>query len=415
MKLLLLTFYYPPDLSAGSFRAAALVEALQQRAGPGLEIDVLTTLPNRYQSHAQAAEAHEQIGPVSITRIALPRHSSGLADQAAAFLQFARRVLMRRGPRYDVVVATSSRLMTAALGAVMARRSRAPLYLDIRDLFTDTMADVFSGSALAAALPVLERVERWTFRSAAHINMVSPGFREHLEKVVPGGSFSYFTNGIDTDFLDADFTRPEPAEARPLQILYAGNIGEGQGLHRILPEAARRLGDAVQFVVVGDGGRRKALEAEIADLPSGRVVLRDPVPRAQLHALYRDADMLLVHLNDYRAFKKVLPSKLFEYAATGKRILAGVSGYAEQFVRDEIPGAEVFFPCDVDGLAASIERLSGLPATIDRSAFVATHARTRIMDRMAADVLSRVPGGDGDARHASTGAGPGAVPGRAEH
>src|SRR5690606_20974336 len=39
MKLLLLTFYYPPDLSAGSFRAAALVEALMRTGGPNVEVD----------------------------------------------------------------------------------------------------------------------------------------------------------------------------------------------------------------------------------------------------------------------------------------------------------------------------------------------------------------------------------------
>ena len=50
MRILLLSFYYPPDLSAGSFRAAALVKALTQAGSTGLTIDVLTTVPNRYKS-----------------------------------------------------------------------------------------------------------------------------------------------------------------------------------------------------------------------------------------------------------------------------------------------------------------------------------------------------------------------------
>src|SRR5690606_37143794 len=51
MKLLLLTFYYPPDLSAGSFRAAALAEALLRAGGRDVEVDVLTTRPHRYASY----------------------------------------------------------------------------------------------------------------------------------------------------------------------------------------------------------------------------------------------------------------------------------------------------------------------------------------------------------------------------
>jgi hypothetical protein len=46
---------------------------------------------------------------------------------------------------YDLVLATSSRLMTAALGALIARRKRARLYLDIRDIFVDTIGDVSPG------------------------------------------------------------------------------------------------------------------------------------------------------------------------------------------------------------------------------------------------------------------------------
>ena len=48
-------------------------------------------------------------------------------------------------------------------------------------------------------------------------------------------------------------------------------------------------------------------------------------------------DVLFLHLNDYSAFRKVIPSKIFEYAATGKPIVAGVSGYAAEFLRHENP------------------------------------------------------------------------------
>ncbi len=48
MKILLLSFYYKPDLSAGSFRSAALVGALKRKMPEGSTIDIVTSLPNRY-------------------------------------------------------------------------------------------------------------------------------------------------------------------------------------------------------------------------------------------------------------------------------------------------------------------------------------------------------------------------------
>jgi hypothetical protein len=51
MRILLLSFYYPPDIGPGPLRAQALVEALLHVAEHSdlsdLKIDIVTTLPNR--------------------------------------------------------------------------------------------------------------------------------------------------------------------------------------------------------------------------------------------------------------------------------------------------------------------------------------------------------------------------------
>ena len=57
---------------------------------------------------------------------------------------------------------------------------------------------------------------------------------------------------------------------------------------------------------------------------------------------YQKANILFLHLNDLNSFHKVLPSKIFEYAATGKPILAGVKGYAAKFLREQVKGVEIF-------------------------------------------------------------------------
>jgi hypothetical protein len=68
VRLLILSFYYRPDLSAGSFRTTALVEALRERAAAGTEIDVVTTLPNRYHSFVRDAAEVEIDGGCEIRR-----------------------------------------------------------------------------------------------------------------------------------------------------------------------------------------------------------------------------------------------------------------------------------------------------------------------------------------------------------
>lgn len=388
IRLLILSFYYPPDLSAGSFRAAALVSQLLEHLPKGSTVEVLTTAPNRYATHDVPALAREEEGFLRVERISLPAHRSGMFvfDQATAFLAFTlgvRRRVARR--KYDLVFATSSRLMTTFLGSLVARRLKVPLYLDIRDIFVDTIKDILPGAKGKVLLPLFRCVERATMRRADRINLVSEGFRPYFETRYPGKRYDFFTNGIDEEFLSESWQKVEGRRAGPVRVIYAGNIGEGQGLHRILPGMAKSVGEAYEFAVVGDGGRRAQL-VEALKLAGVRTVsVCKPVPRAELMALYRDADVVFLHLNDYDAFAKVLPSKIFEYAATGKPLLAGVGGYSAQFLRDKVLNCSVFPPCDVEAGVSSL--LSLQLAWTDRRQFIESYHRSAIMRRMASVVM----------------------------
>lgn len=391
MRILFLSFYYPPDIGPGPLRAKSIVDALQvvsKLTGvTNLSIDVLTTLPNRYHSMTADALEFEQVENVKIHRSALPAHQSGVADQSRAFAVYARAVQRQvSGEAYDVVIATSSRLLTASLGAWVARKCQAKLYLDVRDLFVDTLQDVFATSSLRVITPVFRWLERWTISEADLVNLVSPGFLPYMRMVAPTIQTSTLTNGIDDEFLVSDFSLNSPNKT-PV-VLYAGNMGEGQGLHRVIPYIAKVLKGQVIFRLVGDGGRKLVLADALKDCGARHVELLSPVSRERLLAHYRQSDVLFLHLNDYPAFHKVLPSKIFEYAATGKPILAGVAGFAADFLREQVPGVEVFPPCDAVAMERGLKRLLDGPRHIDRKVFCERYRRESIMHNMAADILT---------------------------
>ena len=390
MKLLLLSNYFTPDLSAGSFRMQALVEALEPWAESGLSVDLITTRPNRYASMRTEAPAFEDRGWLRIHRIELPAHKNGMADQARAYIGYANGVRrLSAAHKWDAVFATSSRLMTACLGAYIARKQGVPLYLDIRDLFTDNMDELLAGSPATALMPIFRVMEARAFGQASRINVVSEGFRSHIQQLAPQAAVTVMTNGIDAIFSQADFGKSDGPASLPL-IVYAGNMGEGQGLHKIVPEVAKRLAGRARFRLIGDGGRRKALEAALAEADLDNVELLPPVPRASLIDQYREADILFLHLNDLEAFRKVLPSKLFEYGATEKPILAGVAGHAAGFLAEHLPDAEVFEPLDIDGMTQAAGRLIGSQASCDRAQFRAKFSRAEIMKEMARDITDMI-------------------------
>lgn len=386
MRILFLSFYYPPDIGPGPLRAKSLVEELK-RKDKGVYIDVMTTKPNRYHSMNIEAQEFEEDNNVTIHRFELPKHHSGMKDQALAFTKFFFSALKSaEAQKYDIVVATSSRLFTAVLGALIAKRKNAKLYLDIRDLFVDTMTDVLKSHPMKIIIPILRFLERWTFCTANKINVVSGGFLAYLETFSLKCDLTVHTNGIDQSFVSTVFDKDNMNLNRV--ILYAGNLGQGQGLEIILPKAAKKLGKNFSFTIIGDGGRRNALEKRLFTNNVETVKLLNPLPRAELMSLYREADILFLHLNDLNALKKVLPSKIFEYAATGKPILAGVTGYSADFLKKNVFGAFVFEPNNVEQMENALKKLTDGPAHYDRSDFIDQFMRHKIIGKMANEILS---------------------------
>lgn len=388
MRILLLTFYFEPDLCAGSFRNTALVEALSPKLKKNDHLDVVTTMPNRYSTYkAEASEFEKYASNINIYRSELPEHKSGFFDQINSFRAYyssARKQV--KDKEYDLVIASSSRLFTAFLGARVSSNKKAPLFLDMRDLFRENMQEIIKNPVIKYPLDIFLRfIENYTFKKAVHINIVSEGFQDFFEKYE--APISFYPNGIDDVFLENNFKKNTGNRSNRI-ITYAGNIGDGQGLHKVIPQTAKLLEDTdYKFRIIGDGGVRKLLENELYDLKVSNVELIDPVNRDTLLDYYKETDYLFLHLNDYDAFKKVLPSKIFEYAATGKPIIAGVGGYAKEFLEKHVEGTLLFEPCSANELADKLRRNTLSKEAINRGKFNRKYARSSIMNEMAEYIL----------------------------
>jgi len=390
VKILIVSFYYPPDFGAGAFRAAALVRALDEQLPANAEIEVLTTVPHRYPGHVPDAPPIETQGRLKILRFALPSVKSGRCGLMLSYARFARSCNRHaRGNPPDLVVATASRLFPAVIGARIAKRANRPLYLDIRDLFAANFCELHPGVHWAAVRGVLARLEARTLGQAARISVVSPAFVERLAPMGVRDRCRVFPNGIDDEFSPANpgvRASESHSAANSLRVTYAGNIGQGQALEAIIPQLAQRLGERVQFRIYGEGRRRDALEREICALGLKNVEIHAPVPRSTLPTIYQQADVLFLHLSPAPALQATIPSKLFEYAASGRPIWAGVSGISAGLLHSEVANSAVFPPGDVDAATKVLGRLAH--ESTPRSAFIKRYNRRTIMNAMAEDIVS---------------------------
>lgn len=373
-RLLILSYFYTPDTSPCAYRIGALVESLKQLNDSNIKIDILTTLPNRYANHASPAKQIEKDGNITITRFDTQKTGNSFKDQVKAWLKYRNAVMQHiKKQHYDLVFATSSKLMTGYLGAKIAKKQIIPFYLDIRDIFLDSMQHILNPAMKIVMLPVLKHIEKKTYRQANHLNIVSAGFMPYFQsKVSTDCQLTVIPNGIDELFLNRSFIKDEPSS--PLKIIYAGNLGFGQGIHKIIPKLAKQIGEKACFEIYGNGAYKDALMSACKNIDN--VKINEPIDRSKLLDVYQRADVLFLHLDKLDVFEKVLPSKIFEYAATGKPILAGVNGYAKQFLCEEVERSWVFNPCDDKQACEALENIICNQAPFaERKAFREKYAR----------------------------------------
>lgn len=385
-KILYLSFYFEPDLCAGSFRNSPLARELAKQLNGLATVDIISTVPHRYSSFSAEAQQDECHRNLRIRRILLPSHKSGFSDQINAFYHYYREVKKRiHNTEYDLVFASSSRLFTAYLGYKIASKRSIPLYLDIRDIFTDTLNDVIGNPMLKFfLLPVLRKIESTVFNYAIHINLISEGFKGYFSKYTKP-QYSYYTNGIDQEFIQPS-TFEDMLDYSPITITYAGNIGEGQGLHKIIPKAAKLLGSEYRFRIIGDGSARKKLEEAIYIESVTNVTIENPVKRVELLEIYKRSHYLFMHLNDYTAFEKVLPSKVFELGAFPRPIIAGVKGFSRKFIEQYVSNSLLIQPANPEEF---VEALRHYSYKIEiRNDFIAKFNRSQINKELAQSICN---------------------------
>ena len=335
---------------------------------------------------------------VSIVRFYTPEHNNSFLKQLISYGFFSVGVLLhayKNRKKYDIVFATSSRLGTGILGFLVSKVLKKPLYLDIRDVFSDNLQsfEFLKGTIGEIFIKLVGKIESLIISHAKWINFVSPGFftYPHIEKL--NKNIQLFTNGIDDIFLDNRIAMSDSKATKvfqtPIKIVYAGNIGFGQGLELIILPLADYYKGEILFQLIGDGNSVGLIQKGISKNNLKNIQLIPPVNRDILLDYYNDADMFLLHLNDIPSLIKVLPSKIFDYGSFDKPMLAGVQGVAYSFIKEHLPSAHLFNPGDYKAVITILDKIldGGLPL-IENSHFIGRFSRKNIMNSMLDSMIS---------------------------
>jgi colanic acid biosynthesis glycosyl transferase WcaI len=398
MHIAYLVQQFLPELGAGPARVSELTS--RWRAA-GAEVTVVTGMPNRpegrihpqYRNKLFVEEDWRGIRVLRSWLYASPKHGTvrTLANNASFMATAAAHALARMGTP-DVLIASSPPFFPHLSGWTVANLKRAPLVLEIRDLWPDYLVDM--GTLRRGGLPsrALFALERYLIRRADRTVVVTESFRRRvIEKGAPEGSVAVIPNGVDVDSYFAS-DEPPPLEAmiregRGPVVGYLGNIGAGQDLRAVVraAELVEQRDPAVTFVLAGDGPQARQVQSLARGHRLGNLLLHGPISKDRTRAFYNACDVCLVPLADVAVFQETVPSKLFEIMACERPVMASVGGEAAEIVRESASGI-VAAPGNPEAIADGVLDLLARPEAERRD--MGRRGRAYVTERHNRDALA---------------------------
>jgi glycosyltransferase involved in cell wall biosynthesis len=246
-------------------------------------------------------------------------------------------------------------------GVVAANHTKRPLFLEYNG------SEVWVGRHWdrVGSLDLLERYERLNLDAAARIFVVSEVERKNLEaRGVAGNKIIVNPNGVDVERFrpgagGVDAQRELGLKDDEVVAGFVGTFGPWHGVEK-LAEAIKSIPASVpvRFLLIGSGSLHAEVEKRLeTERHAGRVIFTGSVGHDRIPALLDACDILVaphVPLADGSEFFGS-PTKIFEYMAMGKAIVASRLGQIGDVLADE-ETALLVEPGNVDELKAAIVR-----------------------------------------------------------
>lgn len=412
-RLLVLTYYLAPDPSPGARRISGLIEHLPEfgwqpvavtwpdregrpRGETVRETPSLGPLAVRWwreRNTAGAGPAKNDSAPVPgrLKTLLGPLKSLAIPDYEVTWslAAAATAIALHRKEPFDALLSTSPPHSVQVAAALVQAATGLPWLADFRDLWTDYHYYPFDDRRRRLD----RRVEQAAIRRAAEVVSVSP-----VQAEVLAGTHGRPVHTVLTGFSEAEARAlgagSSSAKNAVFRIVHAGQLYGGRRTPEPILEALA--------ILVGEGALRRdevrldfygQAEPHVDEFArkygfADQLAQHGFVPRDEVLAAERASDLQLLLTWFHPEEAGVLPSKLFEYLAAGRPILAcGVPNQASGPILSDTRGG--WLVSDVDGAVRVLR--DRIAAWREGRAFTAdVAALRRYTQRGAAEQFARI-------------------------
>lgn len=374
MKILFVCQYFYPEVFRGNDIAFHWAEQ-------GHDVHVVSGIPNypdgkfhdgyglfkkRHETLVQDVQGLKKFkGSVKVTRLPIfPRGNNKIMLMLNYFsyliVAWVYMLFHAFFHRYDrVFVQQLSPVMMSAPGVLYKRIRKVPLYTWVLDLWPESLTAA-GGINNKYVLGFFRHYVKSQYKYSDKILMSSRNFEKSiLEYGCYEDKLVYYPQW--SDGIDGVEKAPDNAPNIPdgFKLMFAGAVGEAHGFECTMQAALlTKEHKDIKWIIVGDGRRLDWVKNFVKEHGLEETVFTlGRYPAETMPWFFKQADVMLVTLNDDPLFKLYAPAKISSYMAAAKPIVAVLNGEGAEVIKDAECGWSL--PAgDAEGFAKLVVELS---------------------------------------------------------
>lgn len=369
MKILFVCQYFYPEVFRGNDIAFHWAEQ-------GHDVHVVSGVPNYphgkfYEGYGLFKKRQEVINGVKVTHLPIIPRGNNRVTLLLNYLSYLMvgNVWMffhAMTHKYDRVFVQQLSPVTMSSSGVMYKRLRkVPLYTWVLDLWPESLTAA-GGVTNKYILGFFRHYVKQEYKHSDKILISSRSFENSIAEY---GDYKnkviYYPQWADGN--DGSIKEPEPAPIIPdgFKLMFAGAVGEAHGFECTM-QAALLTKDHknIKWIIVGDGRRLDWVKSFVREHGLENTVFTlGRYPSETMPWFFKQADVMLVTLNDDPLFKLYAPAKISSYMAAAKSIVAVLNGEGAEVIKDADCGWSLSAG-DVEGFAKVAVELSQMDKAI---------------------------------------------------
>ena len=369
MKILIVSFYYTPEIGAAPIRITNLARGLKNE---GHQVDVLTCLPNYpkgriFEGYRHCFSMHEVMDGISVYRYwTYATISRNPIKRVVAMVSFAKtlRFFGRKRQKvrsYDRIIVQSPPILVASSAIrLFARHFRKKVILNVSDLWPSSAVELGAMREGGSSHRYLLKKERYIYDHATAVMGQSDGIAERVLSLFPDKPFFLYRN-VQPFSSDSFVFDPTARRQGKLRIVYAGLFGVAQDILSLIRAIDFRSLNA-EMHLYGGGNQLEEIEEYITG-HADTIFYHGFLPKEEVNQALSEYDVSIIPLTT--SITGATPSKIFDLLPFGIPMLFSGSGEGARIINEHEFGL-VSAPSDYDGLAKNIRTF----ATMDDSTYL---------------------------------------------